>query len=615
MLDKDKRYLMLVESPEKSKTITKIFKDAGYKNIVVQATIGHFSRMKDGSGYYNTGIHPEDSFAVDYEIDPNKTDVVYKLKEQVKLADYVILASDDDREGEAIAWSCLEFLGIPKTKYMRVTYQAINQKAIFEALENPRKLDASLVYAAHSRSNLDKGLGYRLSTLSRQQGLGKSVGRVQSAALRMICDREREILNFKSEKYYDLYLKFIKNTTEFKAKYQGTNADAIKRLDKQEQVDKIFNECKGHPFVIDSIEKKDKKENPKPPFSTATFQQECANKLGLTVKQSADCAQKLFDAGKISYHRTDSEFFEKEFEDTLKQFVKKHYTKNYVSGTVTRGKHAENAQEGHEALHVLDLTLTPESFAKDSPNDLLTKVYRLIYNRTVAAALAPAIIAQTTYNIYNNRKHKFVMNSNELRFEGYKCVYNYKEDGSADKEDIVRETFEENEILRQCSFDCLPQETKPPARYKEASFVKEMKDVGIGRPSTYASTIETIKSADRGYCVVEDKHLKPTELGMKEDAFLKESFPDLINVDYTRAMEKSLDDIAVGKLDHLIFLTDFFKHLEESACKVGPSVNSNQSCPNCGKPLAIRKGKYGFFLGCTGYPNCRTIISIKNKTK
>lgn len=608
LFNKNTRVLMCVESPEKSKTITKIFRDAGYNKVFVMATIGHFDKLADGSGYYNTGIHPDENFKMDFVIDPSKREIVNKLKEQVKAADLVLVASDCDREGEAIAWACVHFLKIPKNKYKRISYQAINKKAIFEAINKASDLDMNLINAAHTRSALDKGFGYRISQLLRDNNKGKSGGRCQSAALMMVVDRDEEIENFVPEKYFDLYLHFFKNNIEFKAKYVGTDKSPVKRLETQEQIDNIFKECKGNPFIVKSVDHKDRLENPRPPFSTVTFQKECASKLGLTIKQAAECAQKLFDAGKISYHRTDSEVFEEEFTNELKQFVKESFDKKYVSGAVVKGKADPNAQEGHEALHVLDLNLTPDKYAQEAPSELLSKVYRIIYNRTVATALKPAIIAQTTYNIYNNDKHKFILNSNELRFDGYRCVYAYK-DESDEKEEIIKETFSANEQLKDCSFESLPKETTPPSRYKEASFVEELKKAGIGRPSTYPSIVETIKSASRGYCVIEDKCLKSTELGRANIAFLRKDFNDIVNINYTKQMEDSLDLIAQGKLDYLTFLKDFFNHLEESVKKVVPE---DRICPNCGSPMKLRTGKFSKFWGCSNYPKCKHTESIKN---
>ena len=603
LFDRTKRILILVESPEKAKTIGKIFRDAGYNRVFIQATIGHFTKIADGEGIYNTGIFPEKGFKTNTVIDPDKKGNVAKLKEQVQAADFVYICTDPDREGEAIAQSCVDFLKIPKSKYRRATYQAINQRAIFDAIRNASDIDKPLAKAAVARKILDKIFGYAVSQLLRDYKKGKSGGRCQTPALGMVFDRDMEIENFVPEKYFDLYLHFFKNNVEFKAKYVGTDSELIKRLDTQEQIDQIFEECKGHPFVVNSIEHKDRVENPKPPFSTVTFQKECANKLGLTLKQAADCAQKLFDAGKISYHRTDSEQFEEEFTNELKQFVNEHFDRKYVSGTVVKGKADPNAQEGHEALHVLDLNLTPERYAREAPSELLSKVYKIIYNRTVATALKPAIIAQTTYNIYNNNKHKFVLNSNELKFDGYRCVYSYRDD-SDEKEEIVKETFAKGEQLKNCSFESLPKETTPPARYKEGNFAEILKNVGIGRPSTIPTIVETIKSESRGYCTVEDKCLKTTELGRANIEFLRENFGDIVNIDYTKKMEESLDAIAHNKLNDVEFLTDFCNKLDASIKKLVPT---DKVCPECGSPMKLRKGPYGTFWGCTNYPKCKHI--------
>ena len=617
-MDKSKKILILVESPEKAQTISKIFKSEGYSNVTVKATIGHFTKIKDGSGYFNTGVHPDDDFKIDFVLDSDKKGNITALKEQVKKADLVYICSDPDREGEAIAWTCAKFLGIPKSKYRRAVYHAINKKDIFEGIDNAGDIDFNLVLAANARKVIDKCIGYRLSQIARRAVNAKSVGRVQSPALMIIVDRDNEIENFKPETYFDLYLHFFKNDVEFKAKYQGTDSKPVKRIQSEDIIDEIAKDCRNNSFVVRSIEHKDKRENPKAPFSTATFQQECSAKLGLTVKQSADCAQKLFESGKISYHRTDDETFSDEFEKELKSFVLRKFGKDYASGTVVRGKKDENSQEGHEALHVLDLDLTPERFAQESQNDLLTKVYRIIYNRTVATALKSAIISQTTYNIYNGQ-HKFTLVSNELKFDGFRKVYQSQSEDDDEDSGIVKETFSENEILRRCSLESLKKETTPPSRYKEASFVIEMKNRGIGRPSTYPTIIETIKKDDRGYCVLENKCLKSTEMGQTLTKFLTDNFGDIINVEYTKKMEENLDRIAKGELDYKEFLKDFIKDLEDTVKKykscAGEVSDDSEAmkCPNCGKPMKMRVGKYGPFYGCTGYPNCKTIINIEKK--
>ena len=619
MFDKKEKIFIIVESPEKARTITKIFKDAGYPNVKVQATIGHFTRIADGSGYWNTGIDPDNNFSLDYKIDINKKDNVSKLKDAIKNSDFVYIGSDGDREGEAIAWSCLKFLNIPKSKYKRIAYHEINKRAIFEAIENARDIDYDLVNAAHSRAVLDKMVGYRLSPVARTSVNCKSVGRCQSAALKLIVQREEEIQNFKPEHYIDLFLHFEKNGTEFKARYQGTDDKPVKQLKSQKEVENIVNICKGNPFVVRNVENKEKKDYPKAPFCTSSFQQEVTSKLGLTTKEASDCAQKLFDGlningeqvSLITYMRTDDSTYSPEFEKELKEFVLNKFGKKYV-GVIKKGKKDENAQEGHEALRCTRLDLEPSYIAKFVKNDVLNKIYRIIYNRTVASCLAPAIVSETTYNIYNNDQ-KFTLISNELIFEGYRKVYNYKSEDSA-KEDIVKETFEKNETLTKCSLEAVPNETKPKPRFKEATLLKELQDKGIGRPSTYANIVETVLSESRGYCTVDKKNIIPTEKGITLSHFLDKSFPDIINLEYTKEMEKSLDLIANGKLNYLDFLKDFYSNLEESAKKASPvSQKIDKKCPKCGGELVIRKGKFSPFLGCKNYPKCTYTESLKKK--
>ena len=607
MLDKKNKILLIVESPEKSKTITKIFRDEGYKNVTVVATIGHFTKIADGSGYWNTGIDVTDNFKINYVIDSNKKEQVKKLKDLVKASDFVYICTDPDREGEAIAWSCKKFLGITNSKYKRATYQAINKSAIFEALDNPRLIDENLADAAHARSCLDKMIGYRLSPIARTSINCKSVGRCQSAALKLIADRENEIINFKPEKYIDIYLHFFKNRTEFKAKYVGTEEKSVSKLTDEKEVDKIFSECEKNDYVINNILTVDRYENPKPMFNTTSFQQEVVSKLGLSSKQSMDCAQKLFDAGKISYHRTDDSNCSPEFAKELTKFVKNKFGNDYYS-PIKQVAVDENAQQAHECLRVLDLELTPEKFSEENGNTLLQKVYSIIYNRTVAAAMKPAIYAETIYTIANG-DYRFQMSSKVLKFDGFKKIYNYSEE----ENDVVRESFKANERLKDCRLEAVKKQTNPPARYKENTLIGELKDKGIGRPSTYATIIETVLSDSRGYCKLENKFIYPTDKGLELSKFLDNKFPDIINIEYTKKMEDSLDLIAEGKLKYVDYLNSFLHDLDESADKVTNDKSSGSACPKCGKPMVIRKGKYGLFKACSGYPECKYIQGLNKK--
>lgn len=613
-IDLDKRYLLICESPNKVKSISQILKTLGYKNIIVQASVGHITRIAD-TGEYNMGIDTKNNFKANYIIPDGKKDVVRKLKEQVKAADAVILATDGDREGEAIAYHLAEELKIPAKKQYRITYHEITKSAIEKAIKESRDIDYDLVAAAVSREKADKIIGYRLSGIARNNVGARSVGRCQSAGLKLIALREEEIQNFKPELYYDLYLHFAKNGTAFKAKYNGTDKKEIKNLKSLDECKKVVAACKPNPYVILNITKKDSLENPKPPFTTSTFQQEVSKKLGISVKYAMDCAQKLFEGiniggqhiSLITYIRTDSADYAPEFLPILEAFVRGKYGDNYYA-PVKFGKKGANSQEGHEGIRCIDLEMTPERLQEYIADDKLLKVYTIIYNRTVASAMKPAIIANTIYNIANG-DHRFSMTSKELKFDGYRAVYNYTDEKSTDDQ-IVKESFSEQEILKDTSLEAIEKETKPPARFDESSFIKELDKQGIGRPSTYATILQVLLDDSRGYCKVEDKKITPTPLGIKLSKFLDESFPDVINIKYTADLEKELDLIAQGKVDSITFISDFYKNLETAINKINPEDSQSKICPDCGKPMQIRKGRYGLFWGCTGYPNCTKIEAI-----
>lgn len=615
-IKKDARYCMIVESPNKVKTINQILKQCGYTNVFVFASVGHITHIAD-SGEYNMGIDTKNNFKADYKITPGKSDVVKKLKEQVKMADYVILATDGDREGEAISYHLKEELKIPEKKLNRIVYHEVTKAAILKAIKESRKIDYDLVAAAVSREKADKIIGYRLSGIARNNVGARSVGRCQSAGLKLIVQREEEILNFKPEKYFDLYLHFKKNKTEFKAKYTGTDKKEVKSLPSLDACKKVVTECKKGNYSILNITHKDSLENPKPPFTTSTFQQEVSKKLGISVKSAMECAQKLFEGinvggshiSLITYIRTDDATYAPEFLPVLEAFVKNKYGKDYYA-PVKFGKKGENSQEGHEGIRCIDLEMTPERLRQHITDEKLLKVYSIIYNRTVASSMKPAVIANTIYTIANGAQ-RFSMTSKELKFEGYRAAYSYGADDKDEDDQIVRESFKEGEVLKDTSLEAIEKETRPPARFDESSFIKELDKQGIGRPSTYATILQVLLDDKRGYCKVEEKKIVPTNLGMNLSHFLDKSFPDVINIKYTAELEHELDLIAKGNMDSITFLETFYKALEAAIAKVSPESNQEKVCPECGKAMKIRKGKYGLFWGCTGYPECTKIESIK----
>lgn len=618
-ISKTDRILIIVESPNKTKTITDILKKAGYTNARVLASKGHIMQLADDrNSWKNSGVWPSEDFKLNLQIADDKSSTVADLKQAAKNADIVMLASDPDREGHVISWSLLKFLQLDQSKCYRMVTHEITPKAVVHALENPIPFDDNMVSAGLSRLTLDKLIGYGLSPIARTYVGAKSVGRCQSAGLLLITNREKEIQEFKPETYYDLYLNFVKNKTKFKAKYVGDSRHVVDHLKSKAEVEAVVKSCISD-FKIMDIAKREKLENPKPPFSTPTFQQEAASKLGLSVKSAQSCAQKLFEGievnhqhiGLVTYIRTDATDMSPEFIPDLKKYILKTYGSDSFR-TPKVGKKAENAQEGHEALRCVDPSMTPEKLASYITDELLIKVYRLIWQRTIASAMPPATISETTYLINNNGNY-FSLVSNELISPGFKAVYNYLDDNT-EKESVVKETFKVDEVLKECELDGQEKSTKPPARYKEATFIKALEKSEIGRPSTYATILETILNDKRGYCKLENKEIVPTSLGMHLSEYLSRAFPDVISLTYTKEMEKDLDLVAEGKLTKSELLGTFFDNLTESMSKntEGKDTGTDQKCPLCGASLILRRNKWGkLFYGCSTYPECRGIVNVK----
>lgn len=607
---RSKKLLVIVESPTKTTHVKQYLQDAGYTNLQVLASVGHIMQLADDkNSYKNSGIYVDNNFELNLKISEDKKKIVTALKEAVKWADKVAIMTDPDREGYVIAWSLINFLKLPETKYFRAITHEITPKAVVAAIENPVKMDTNIVDAGFARMTVDKGLGYSLSPIARNYLGCKSVGRCQSVGLKIVADREKEIQAFVPEAYYELFLNFTKNKTNFRAKYIGTDAEPIDRLKTIGDVKAIKLQCVDD-YVIKDITKKDHQESPKPPFCTSTIQQECANKFGLKVKDTMSILQKLFEGGFCTYMRTDSTTLSPEFKDILRDYITENYPGMYVEPRV--GKKSEVSQDGHEALRVTDLSLTPDIAGTKILNDLQLKVYKLIWQRTVACALPNAKLAETVYTIYN-KIYKFVFSSTELLNAGYRIVYNYSDESLA--EDVVKETFNLNEVLTDCELESMAKSTQPPARLTESALVRELEKNGCGRPSTFATIVETVLSESRGYAKLEDKKIVPTERGMQLASYLDRAFPNIINLNYTKELEEDLDKIATGKATKYDFLNTFFNDLEAAIAankELGLVVEKvTKTCPNCGANLVVKRSRFGkIFYACPNYPTCRHTENI-----
>ena len=599
--------LVIVESPSKSKTIEK-YLGAEYK---VVSSLGHIRDLAT-SGKYGFGIDLENGFKPNYEIIKGKKKLVSALKKDVKDSDFIYLATDPDREGEAISWHLYDALGLSKDKYKRIVFNEITKDVILSSFEKARDIDENLVRSQETRRMLDRIIGFRLSKLMQSKTEGKSAGRVQSVALKLIVDKEREIKAFNIEKYYEIDAYF----KDFEAKletYQNKKIEIKEETDAQDILTKLDKE-----FLIETIEKKKKDKKSKYPFTTSTLQQEASTKLNFTSKKTMSVAQKLYEGislkdetvGLITYMRTDSIRMSDEFIKSTYAFIDSNYGKDYV-GYVKTSKKTENVQDAHEAIRPTSINRRPEDIKEYLSNDEY-KLYHLIYYRALASLMKDAKVEATSVTLYNN-DYRFKTTGQILIFDGYLKVYSKYED-SNDK--ILPDLKEGTKVLSE-RIEYSEHETKPPARYTESKLIKEMEELGIGRPSTYAKTIDTLK--ERAYVTIEDKKFIPTEVGIEITDKLQEFFNEIINVKYTKEMEDDLDKIAEGDLlwYNLLdrFYNDFepkvqvaFKNMEKKA-----PVETGELCPNCNSPLVIKQSKYGKFVACSNYPECKYIKQNEEK--
>ena len=593
--------LVIVESPTKTKAIEK-YLGSDYK---VVSSKGHIRDLAT-SGKFGFGVDLENHFEPNYVAIKGKKKDITALKKDAEKAKMVYLATDPDREGEAISWHLKDALQLKDEEYERVVFNEITKNVVKDAFNHTRKIDDDLVHSQETRRILDRIIGFRLSKLMQSKTGGKSAGRVQSVALKLIVDREREIESFKEEEYWTVTAKF----TDMEASLDtvdGKKAD----LKTEEETDKVIDGLDSK-FVISNYETKSKKKASKYPFITSTMQQEAISKLGFSSKKTMQVAQKLYEGidiendtiGLITYMRTDSVRLSDEFIKSSYAYIRDSYGEEYI-GHVKKSKKHENVQDAHEAIRPSSINRTPDSIKKYLTKDEF-KLYEMIYARALASLMADAKLNQTTITLDNNNT-TFKTTGSVLIFEGYLKVYG-KFESSEDKvlpKLKVNDELIADEIVKDQHF------TKPPARYTEAKLIKAMEELGIGRPSTYASTISTL--TQRGYVKIIEKKLNPTEVGITTTDKLQEFFSDLINVKYTAKMEEDLDKVAEGKKIWYKILESFYKEFEPEVENAFDKMEKKEDeetgevCPNCGKPMVIKNGRYGKFEACSGYPECKYI--------
>ncbi len=603
--------IIIVESPAKCKTISKYLGG----DYTVVSSKGHIRDLAT-SGKYGLGIDIENDFKPSYEIIKGKKKDVKYLKDLIEKADHIYLATDPDREGETISWHLYDELKVPDEKYDRIVFNEITKDVVLRALKNPRRIDMNLVHSGEARRFLDRIIGFRLSKVMQSKTAGKSAGRVQSVALKLIVDREREILAFIPKEYWTIEADF----KDFKATLETYKEKDIE-IPNEKEADKILDSL-TNTFTIKKVEEKEKKRSAKEVFKTSTLQQACSNKLGFAASKTMKIAQKLYEGielddgfhGLITYMRTDSVRLSDEFTSASFAYINSKYGKDYV-GYVKKGKKTENVQDAHEGIRPTNINYEPDKIKKYLAPDEY-KLYRIIYYRALASLMADAKFNSTTVLLDNN-DYGFKATGSVLTFDGYLKVYGDYED----QEDTILPDFKNYKagIILSDTITKTQHFTKPPARFTESSLIKELESLGIGRPSTYATIISTIK--DRGYVTLEDKKFVPTEVGFETTDKLQEFFSSIVNVKYTANMEKDLDEIAEGNEDYKKMLKDFYDNfapLVDNAFKnmeKKKPEETGEKCPECGSPLVIRKGKYGQFTACSNYPTCKYIKKENKQTE
>lgn len=605
--------LIIVESPAKANTIKKFLG----ANTKVLASMGHIRDLPKSK----LGVDIEHDFEPEYINIRGKGDLIKSLKKEAKNADIVYLATDPDREGEAIAWHLAKILEIPEDSVCRVTFNEITKEAVKESIKQPRKIDMNLTDAQQARRVLDRIVGYKISPLLwKKVKPGLSAGRVQSVAVKLIVDRENEIRNFIPEEYWNIYATLLdeRSKQDFVAKFYGKNDKKVE-LHKKEEVDEILANIKNGKYIVTNIKNGEKKRTPAPPFTTSTMQQEASRKIGFTIKKTMSVAQGLYEGvripekgsvGLITYMRTDSTRISEEARAVAKEVITQTYGANYYENRYYRQN--KDAQDAHEGIRPTYIHITPDSI-KDSLTPDQYKLYKLIYNRFIASQMAAAVYDTISVDIDVN-EYKFKASGQNLKFKGFMTLYVEGNDSKEDEEESTNiPKLELNQEVKKEKLDAKQSFTEPPARYTEASLVKELETKGIGRPSTYSPIITTI--IERRYIEKDKKQLVPTQLGEVVNTLLTENFTDIIDVTFTARVEDEFDEVAEGKEEWKQILREFYPPFEKELEKVDKELEhvkledevSDVKCDKCGRMMVIKMSRYGKFLACPGYPECKNV--------
>ena len=607
--------LIIVESPAKANTIKKFL--GGSTKVI--ASMGHIRDLPKSK----LGVDVNNNFEPEYINIRGKGDLIKELKKDAKKAKKVYLATDPDREGEAIAWHLSKILDVEDDKITRVTFNEITKTAVQKAIKEPRNIDINLVDAQQARRVLDRIVGYKISpVLWKKVRRGLSAGRVQSVAVKLIVDREEEIEKFIPEEYWNIYAKLLdsKTKTEFEARLYGKQGKKLE-IHNKEEVDEILSIIEKAKYIVQDVKKGEKKRTPAPPFTTSTMQQESSRKLGFTLKKTMSVAQGLYEGvkiqekgtvGLITYMRTDSTRISEEARKSAKEHIVKEYGEKYYENRYYKTN--KDAQDAHEGIRPTYIDLEPEQIKEDLTKDQY-KLYKLIYNRFMASQMSSAIYDTISVTIDANN-YTFKANGQNLKFKGFMTLYVEGTDEKENEEEGMIPELEINQEVIKQKIESKQSFTEPPARYTEASLVKTLEEKGIGRPSTYSPTITTI--LERRYIEKEQKQLKPTELGKIVNKLLTENFSNIINVEFTANIENQFDNIAEGKEEWKKMIADFYTPFEENVEKVQKELEhvemvdevSDVKCDKCGRMMVYKYGKFGKFLACPGYPECKNTKAI-----